>query len=239
MGLQDQIVKPTVGAAQLEIADSASGKCCGNDVVGEERFEMDCHIAESAMALILIEDALTRAKALPPLSDRESLFLVWENNASQAVKILNENARSKDENWTIHRLSKAMNDNFGRQWPARNQQQPRYEEFRQKHHIEISETTIVKPRKRHLMCSVQGCETLALRQNGGKFCGGCLEMEMKQQSKQSAKKSCSISLPVAVSATASTRQQESNGLFYCVVQKLLEIHVLQHLICNIFFHTQV
>ena len=238
MGLQDQTVKPTVGAAQLEIADSASGKCCGNDLVGEERFEIDCQIAESAIALILIEDALTRAKALPPLSDRESLFLVWERNASQAVKILNDNARSENEKWTIHRLTKAMHDNFGCKWPARNQQQPGYKEFCQKHHIEIPETKIVKPRKRHLMCTVQGCETLALRQNGGKFCGGCLEMEMKQQSKQSAKKSCSI-LPVAISATASTRQQESNGLFYCVVQKLLEIHVLQHLICNIFFHTQV
>ena len=69
----------------------------------------------------------------------------------------------------------------------------------------------VMSRKRNLKCMVQGCETSALRQNNRKFCGACLEIEINRESKQSAKLGSSNSLPVAISATASTRQQESNG----------------------------
>jgi len=239
MELQDRIVNPPAGTAELEITDATSVECCGNDLVGKARFEIPGQTAERVIALILREDALAHAASLPPMSDCESLFSVWENNASQAVTKLNKNARSDNEMWSINRFAKAILTNFGYKWPQRNRQESGYIEFCRKEKVAIPDSKTVIERKRNLMCTVQGCENLTLRQNNGKFCGACIDIEINRKSKRSAILVSSDSLPVDISATASTRQQESNGQFYCVVQKLLEIHALQHLICNIFFHTQV
>jgi len=226
MELQDSTVETTGGKAQIEITGPASGECCGNDLPGKARLEFPGKIVELVVALIIREDALAHATALPPMSDRENLFLVWENNASQAVTILNRNARSDNESWTNHRFTKAILANFGCTWPDRNRQESGYIEFCRKEHIAIPTTTNAMSRKRNLVCTVQGCEISALRQNNGKFCAACLEIETNRKSQHCAKSSSTNSIPVPIDAPASTRQQGSNGQLYCVVQKLLEIHAL-------------
>jgi len=233
MELQEQTLKPTDSTAQLEITDSASGECCGNDLVGKARSKIHGQIAERVIALIVREDAVRLATGLPPMLDRECLFLVWQNNACQAVNTLNGNARSDNEKWTVHRLAKAIHTNFGCTWPNRNRQESGYTEFCRREDIAILKTIYVMSRKRDLKCTVQGCQASALRQSNGKFFGACLEIEINRESKQSAKFVSSDSLPGAISA--STGQQKPNGQFYCVVQKLIEIHALQHLIYNICF----
>lgn len=226
MELQDSTVKITGGKAQIEITGPASGESCGNDLPGKARLKIPGKIVESLVALITREDAIAHATALATMSDRESLFLVWENNASQAVTILNRNARSNNESWTNHRFTKAIVANFGCTWPERNRQESGYIEFCRKEHIAIPTTTNAMSRKRNLVCTVQGCETSALRQNNGKFCAACLEIETNRKSQHCAKSLSTNSIPVPIDAPASTRQQGSNGQLYCVVQKLLEIHAL-------------
>ena len=147
MELQDRIVKPVVGTVELEITDAASGECCGNDLVGKARFEIHGQTAERVIALILREDALIHAASLPPMSDRESLFLVWENNASQAVITLNRNARSDNEMWMTNRFAKAIFTNFSCSWPNRNRQESGYIEFCRKENIAIPKTMNVMSRK--------------------------------------------------------------------------------------------
>ena len=57
MELQERTLKPTDCTTQLEITDSASSECCGNDLVGKARFEIHGRIAESVIALIVTTES--------------------------------------------------------------------------------------------------------------------------------------------------------------------------------------
>ena len=85
MELQEQTLKPTDITAQLEITDSASGECCGNDLVGKARTRSTGSAADDPCQQEPINNAYCYLRSVRILCNRLKCML---NNCSWMLNLI-------------------------------------------------------------------------------------------------------------------------------------------------------